>query len=72
MFQSTLWLAIGIAVGSAALTLFGTGSLLFAALAYIGAGMAVLTAFLVAEMLFGDADTEAVADEAGVPVTSQG
>ena len=72
MLKSTLWLAIGIAVGAAAFTLVGTGSLLFAALAYVGAGMAVLTSLLVVELMFSEPEPEAGADENLVPAPSQG
>ena len=64
MLNGILWLAF-VTAGVAGLTaVVMTQSLLWGFLAYSGAGMAVLMALLVTEMVFGEAPAEIATDDA--------
>ena len=64
--QGILGLALIAAIGAGGATALVTGSLVLAGLCYIGAGMAVLTALLVSEMLFPPMDANMTGDEAAL------
>lgn len=67
MLNSVLWLAF-VTAGVASLTAFViTQSILWTFVAYSGAGMAVLVALLITELVFGDAMSEATLDEQAFP-----
>ena len=66
MLHGVLWLAF-VSAGVAGLTaMVMTQSVLWTFLAYSGAGMAVLAALLIAEMIVADAPAEVVADDAAL------
>lgn len=66
MLQGILGLAVVTAIGTGVATMVLTGSILFAALTYIGAGASVLFSILLAEYLFGERGTALGRDEAGL------
>ena len=61
--QGILGLALFAAIGAGGVTALVTGSFVLAALCYVGAGMAVLIALLVSEMLFPPLDNDLAGDD---------
>ena len=69
--QGILGLALLTAIGAGGATAVVTRSLMLAALCYVGAGMAVLAALIISEMLFPPHDPDATGDAAALPGNQQ-
>lgn len=72
MINGILWMAFVTAGVAGLAAMVMTQSFIWAFLTYSGAGMAVLLALLVTEMVFGEGPAEVASDDAGMATTSRG